>query len=269
MGNPTFYVYYDDAGALTVHDFGRNISDSYPMPTRRRTDSYGGTGLVSSMVGSASMRVMIRRERTSDQSLVRVWRNVEDHLLAGGRVGFSWNHAKSWAGYATQPTAGDNLLYTGGNAFAPWSASAALASGDEIALETANPEGRREYTTVSSISVSRLITVGTSVLRTCESKTLVRWAGFFPVLFLPEDQLNKLRVTGDRGITWDLNLELEVDPAVYTLADSSSNGPGSLDLRPSGVTTGSAGRSLMEMIRGTTPAAARTWLGGSGRIGRL
>jgi hypothetical protein len=275
MGNPTFYVYYDDAGPLTVHDFGRTISDCYPMPTRSRVDSYGGDGAVSSMVGPAAMRVTLRRERTSDTSLVRMWRNVEDHLLVGGRVGFSWNHAKSWAGYASYaPAVGGTLLYTRGNGFSAWSASAALASGDEIVVETPNPEGRREYNTFSSINAANQITVGSAVLNTLSARALIRYAGFFPALFLPQDQLGRLRITGDRGITWDMNLELEVDQRIYALGYASTDtagGLGALDLRGTGTLPGAAGRSLVEMLgsAGTGSAAARTWKGGMGRYGRI
>lgn len=256
MGNPYFYVYYTDSGPLTSHDFGRSISDLYPRPVRARVDARGGDGAVSSAVGPAGMRVVVRRERTSDQSLVRAWRNVEDHLLVGGRVGFSWDHARSWAGYASlSPTEGDTLLYTGGNAFSAWSAAAALSSTDEIVIESPNPEGRREYTTVSAYAVGR-ITVP-SVLNTYTAKPMVRWAGFFPALYLPEDQLDRLRISADRNITWNLDFELEVDVRIFTAAEKSGILSGGLDLRAGGVKPGGAGRSLEGLLSGGSIAGSR------------
>lgn len=257
MGNPYFYVYYTDAGPLTAHDFGRSISDLYPRPVRARVDARGGDGAVSSAVGPAGMRVVVRRERTSDQALVRAWRNVEDHLLVGGRVGFSWDHARTWAGYGSSPpTQGDTVLYTGGNAFSSWSVSAALSASDEIVVETPNPEGRREYTTVSAITGGR-ITVP-SVLNTYTAKPLVRWAGFYPALFLPEDQLDRLRISGDRNITWNLDFELEVDARIFTAAERSGILSGGLDLRSSTVKPGSVGRSLEGMLSaGSSVAGSR------------
>lgn len=245
MANPYFYLYYTDAGPLTSHDFGRSISDLFPRPVRARVDSRGGDGAVSSAVGPAGMRVVVRRERTSDQSLVRMWRNVEDHLLIGGRVGFSWDHSKTWAGFASSPTQGDSLLYTGGNAFSAWNSSAALAAGDEIVIETPNPEGRREYTTVTSITGGQISVPAVS--NTFAMKALVRWSGFFPALYLPEDQLERLRISSDRNITWNLDFELEVDQRILVYA-AKSGGIGSLDLRARGVKPGSAGRSLEGML---------------------
>jgi hypothetical protein len=279
MANPYFYLYYTEAGPLTAHDFGRNISDCYPLPTRSRVDSYGGTGVVSSMLGPAAMRVVIRRDRTSDTSLVRMWRNVEDHLLAGGRVGFSWNHAKSWAGWLHWfPQQGDTLLYSAGNAFSAWSASAVLAAGDEVVIEQGNPAGRREVTTFSSINAGNQITIETAMNNTFEEqRPLIRYAGFFPALFLPQDQINKLRITSDRGITWELDLELEVDQALYSaVPEDSGSGiaPGSIGLRGTTGLAGAAGMSLMEMLGrtrtgGAAAASSSSWRGSPSRYGRI
>jgi hypothetical protein len=278
VANPYFYLYYTDDGPLTAHDFGRNISDCYPLPTRARADSYGGTGIVSSVLGPAAMRVVIRRDRTSDASLVRMWRNVEDHLLAGGRVGFSWNHAKTWAGWisGTWPEQGDTLLYTGGNAFSVWSASAALAAGDEIVIEQGNPAGRREVTTYSAINASNQMTIETAMRNTFDDqRPMVRYAGFFPALFLPQDQLNRLRISSDRGITWELDLELEVDQGIFSAVPEDPStiiGRGDVGLRGTTVIPGSAGMSLGALIgRGTAGlAAARSssWRGLPLRYGR-
>ena len=267
MANPYFYLYYTDGGALAAHDFGRSISDLVPRPVRARVDARGGDGSVSSVVGPASMRVTVRRERTSDQSLVRMWRNVEDHLLVGGRVGFSWDHARTWASWASSPSAADTVLYTSGNAFSAWSAAAALSATDEIVLESPNPEGRREYTTVSSVT-SRQITISSGLRNTFALKPMVRWSGFWPALYLPEDQLEKLRISSDRNITWNLDFELEVDQRILTIAQKSGT-VGALDLRDGSTKPGAAGRSLEGLLGrdgGGSIAGSRA---GSGVFGTL
>jgi hypothetical protein len=250
MGNPYFYLYYEPGGPLTAHDFGRSISDLWSRPMRTRIDARGGDGAVSSALGPSGMRVTIRRERTSDRTLVRMWQNVEDHLLAGGRVGFSWDHARTWAGWATAPTQNDTIVYTGsGNAFSAWSSSAALTSGDEIVIEAPHPDGRREYGVVQSISGGQII-VASAIRRTLTTKPMVRWEGFYPSLFLPEDQLDKLRVSSDRRITWSLDLELEVDPRILAYAQKSGMIPDSLGLRDGTVRPGGRGQSLEDLLRG-------------------
>lgn len=221
MGNPAFYLYPEASGPLKVVDFGQSISDCYLVPTRRRTDAVGGDGVARSLLGPGGAKVTIRRERSALRSTERAWRNVEDHLIRGGRVGFSWDHSKTWAGFLNAyPTQGNTLLYTDGNAFTSWSSSAALASGDELVIESPNPELKREVTTFSSINSANQITIGSALWYTYAAGAMVRWRSFWPALYLAQDQLNKSIVTSDHGINYTLQVELTVDPAIYAPASA-------------------------------------------------
>lgn len=247
MGNPAFYLYPEEAGPLKVVDFGQSISDCYLVPTRRRTDAIGGDGVARSMLGAGGGKVTIRRERSSLRATERAWRNVEDHLLRGGRVGFSSDHAKTWAGFLNAfPTQGDTLLYTGGNVFTSWSASAALVSGDELVIESPNPEMKREVTTFSSINSSYQVTIGSALWFTYAAGALVRWRSFWPALYLAQDQLNKSIVTSDHGINYTLQVELTVDPAIYAPAQLG------------GVAGGVLGGISPELLAGTTAPVGHT-----------
>lgn len=218
MGNPSFYYYPTTPGPLKVVDLGVTIADLFLTPNRARVDAFGGDMRVSSRLGPASARVTIRKERFTSRSVERELRNVEDHLIRGGRVGFSWDHAKTWAAYTSGPlVTGGTIAYTGGNAYTSWSASATLASGDEIAIESPNPEMIREINSVSSLNSSGDITLGAAATFTWSYRKLVRWRWFFPALYLPQDQLGRSIVTSDRGLNFNLDCELAVDMRVYSL----------------------------------------------------
>ena len=247
MGSPTFYYYAEDRAPLTVLSFStRVISDLFASPSRVRVDAVGGAGSPVHRLGPAIGTVTIRRERCSDASLVRSWRNLEDHLLNGGRVGFSYDHAKTWAGYASGPIViGQTIAYTFGNAFSAWSSSATFASGDELIIEEPNPYGRRYYTTASSIS-SGQITMGSSFGMDFSNGCMVRYARFWPSLYLPDELIPRQRISSDHGLLFGLDLTLAVDPGILQRAtwEGQPWGGPSLGLRGASDGAGSAGYSL-------------------------
>ena len=263
MGYPTFYYYKEERGPLTVVSFGRPISDVYQTPMRERADAVGGNGSPVHRVGAALATVTIRRERCTDLALVRQWRDVEDHLLAGGRVGFSWDHAKTWAAYASGPLViGQTIAYTYGNAFTAWSSSAALANGDELAIEEPNPYGRRRTATVSSVTAGQ-VSLGEAFGNDFEHGCMVRYHRFWPSLYLPEELIRRTRITSDRGLIFGLDLTLAVDPAILQRAtwDGTPAGGPDLGLRSSTAGASSVGMSLEALTRGSVgvggPSASR------------
>ena len=135
----------------------------------------------------------------------------------GGRVGFSLDHAKSWAAYTTGGLSrGDTIVYTGGNAFRAWSASAVIAASDEIVIESPNPEALREIQSVTALGGGTQITISRGAIYTYSLPKMVRWRDFYPALFLPEDQISKPFLTHDRRLNWTLDITLEVDLAIIT-----------------------------------------------------
>jgi hypothetical protein len=217
MGNPAFYYYPNPGGRLVVVDWGRPISDVFMVPGRVRVDALGGDMVPHHRLGPGSARVNIRRERFTNAALERQLRTMEDHLMRGGRVGFSWDHAKTWAAYGTGGlTQGDTLCYTFGTSFARWSASGALSSGDEIVIESCNPEMKREVNTVSSITGGQ-ISLGAVATYTFEMRHFVRYRWFYPALYLPQDQLGRSLITGDRNVNWTFAAELAIDPRILAV----------------------------------------------------
>src|SRR4051812_16593537 len=115
---PTFYLYPVDSGPLVkIALEGLSVlTEEWPAELE---DAYGGDGLGYRSFLGASSRVHIMLERygpidssQTERDMINIWR----HLQRGGLVGFSRNHAKSWASIcSSRPTQGDNVLYTSGN----------------------------------------------------------------------------------------------------------------------------------------------------------
>jgi hypothetical protein len=174
-----------------------------------------GTGSHRSAIWGGRPRVRITKERGLTGSVVRDLESVWEHLLRGGAIGVCADHTKTWAGYTTfHRERGGTTIWTAGNAFSAWSASAALSSGDELWLESRQPEHIAELLAFSSISSSYDITTTTAIRNTTELVGMVRWRYFYPALRLPDEAMSRPILTSYHGLTWTLDMELEVDMAI-------------------------------------------------------
>jgi len=202
---------------LEVLDFASMFSDLQETDLWRRIDSRGGDGRVQSYFEGGNQRIRLVKERFRSNTIERMLRSMSSHLGRGGRVGFSLDHAKSWAAYTTGGLSrGDTIVYTGGNAFRAWSASAVIAASDEIVIESPNPEALREIQSVTALGGGTQITISRGAIYTYSLPKMVRWRDFYPALFLPEDQISKPFLTHDRRLNWTLDITLEVDLAIIT-----------------------------------------------------
>lgn len=218
MGLPTFYWYPDTTGTLQKTALTRTVSTIDLRPTRQRMAPKAGDGSPRPAAWDAGMRVRITRERGVTAAQVREFMALEVHLKLGRPVGFTLDTAKSWAAWYVlyKMERGLSSVFTGGNAFSAWEGSAALASGNELAIESANPEGLYEERAMSSINSSNDITLSETMLYTRTLGGLVRHKHFFPALRLPDDQMDRPILTSEHGLTWTLDLELETDPAILS-----------------------------------------------------
>ena len=147
MANPRFYYYPDPSGSLEVIDLLGPLSSLIVTPIVKASEGYDGAGRASENLTRINFRVRIILDRfqtagVGRSSLERQLLTMQQHLLAGGYVGFSKDHAKAWASLPSVSGAlmrGDTVIPTGGNGFGAWSASAALTAGDELVIEQGAP----------------------------------------------------------------------------------------------------------------------------------
>lgn len=279
MGSPTFYWYPDAAGSLQRTTLSGPLSDLHESITRERAVSRAGDGSAYTVAWSSRTTVRIVRERGVSAANVREIRAMEDHLLRGGRVGFSRDHAKTWAGYCAGPTVrGASYYPTMGNAFAAWASAGTLASGDEVVAESAQPEAIHEISVASSINSSGDVLTSGTILYTRTAPTMVRWRDFYPALRMADDQVGRPILTTEHRIAWTLDVTLEVCPEIldagfggvygHALAASASLGLGDTT-DPAGGTLTLDGLLGSATIPSDDSAPARPWSATAARSTRL
>lgn len=212
MATPRIYWYPDPVGTLETTDLLEGISDIQETPGAVVADALNGQGDPSRSFLREDFRVRIIHERfgpVGGGALERACSTLQAHLNHGGFVGFSRDHAKTWCGIAGGSVVrGQAIFYSGGNGFSAWSSAGTVAASDEVVLESANPDALREVNTCSAINSGGDVTLGNSAVYTYGSKAICRWRDFYPVLWLPEDQVGKPIVTHDHRLNYTLDLTL-------------------------------------------------------------
>lgn len=142
-----------------------------------------------------------------------------EHLRGGGAVGFSQDHDKSWAVYASSTWARANAFINSySTSFTSWS-SAIPTAGQDVVIESPPIYAQSEQHLITSFDgVSR---INLSDTLTFDYKdygpAMARWYRFWPALRLPGDTLRP-PITNEHGIAWTLDLTLEVDSAIFWAA---------------------------------------------------
>lgn len=229
-----FYFYPDDTGGLTAITLAKPLTELHEKRVPQRVTAKRGDGSAAVASWLSDTRVRIVLERGLSAGNVRDLKAMEDHLHRGGAVGFAREHTKAWAAYGSSTYRGYTYISTGGQAFANWEASGALASGDEIVIESAPPEAGIEMHAISSVSATtgQVNLSSETILRSLSGPILVRHRDFYPALRLPDDQLDKPLVTTERRLSWTLDVELEVIPDIIAIGYEQSTGVIGLSLSP-------------------------------------
>lgn len=271
MATPRIYWYPDPTGYLHSIDFGEGLSDLQETPLATVEDAYPGDGTPYRAHHMASFQVRIVLERfgaPGGASLERELSSLQSHLDRGGMIGFSRDHAKTWAGLAVVgPSQGDQIVNTGGNGFGAWSSAGSPAAGDEMVIESGAPEWQRELQLCDTLAATPPTTIPTAdkFRYTYGGPVICRWRDFYPLLFRPKDQLGRAIVSHDhrRNYTLDITLEypLAAVQALWGSGDSpeyaqnrfamarGASPPAGPPLRSATATFGSGGSSLQELLR--------------------
>jgi hypothetical protein len=144
---------------------------------------------------------------------------MSSHLELGGAIAFTADTSKLWAGFSTSPPSrGDTAISTNGNVFSALS-NGAIASGDILAIQSPNPMAYLEYQRVNTATANSFTLHTTVRYDHPETRTLIRWRDFYPVLRMPEGSLSKNFVTHDHRLTYTLDLVVVDDlPSIYDYA---------------------------------------------------
>lgn len=218
MGSPTIWYYPDPEGGVTA----------LTLPELDTLDMLPDVDVVSarSRSGATSVHMFssFRRWRLGGtitlQATLRAMRSFEAHVWRGGAFAFALDSAKAWAGAARrQVRRGDTTLLV--SPFALFNDSAALTAGDDVWIESANPERYADLREVSTFSASS-ITVDAGVSYTFRAfPTVIRHADYLPAVVQSRETLGA-PILADLGQRIAFRFELEVSEtprAVAALAE--------------------------------------------------
>lgn len=228
MPTRCLWYYPQSGGGPTLVDLGGSLQVLTPMPMYDRITTTDGLGRPYSVGLGGKLRVKLRRERIQDEAIIRKLRAVENHLQRGGHVMFAADQSRAFAAWIPAGTlAGQTSFNLTDNVFAPHltaaSVALAIASGDELVIESGNPSWRREQVRVSSFGAASVphytYTLGTSAAvvydRPDTDGVLVRHKHAYPALYLPEGADAPL-ISDEHDALWTFEAELEMNAGIYT-----------------------------------------------------
>lgn len=216
MGNSAFYWQPTGSTVLQKIDCGRTWSDMQITPIRMGADTAPGWGAPIRTDLGGMREVRISQERIANNAaLIRQYEGMIQHLRAGGHVAAVLDDTKAWAVWSRGAvSAGSTAFGTTPpvNAFAALG-TASMASGDEVLIESPNPEYLWDVSRYSAQAGGRL-TLSDAVQTGFQlSPVFVRYRWFFPALRLAADSASDSSLlTHDRLLNWTLALPLEEHP---------------------------------------------------------
>ena len=220
MGFPRLYYYPDlttfstGAGAsLEVVDFGERISDIQITPVRKVADSVSLTGRTSRLSWAPGLKVRIIQERFTDDALARDLYAFQSHVERGLLFGFSADSAKTYASsnVAGRFYRGDSSPTVSGNIFSAWESAATLAADDIVHISGPPPSHTKEEGKVVTFSAG-VVNLSSALLFDHDTPAILRYRDFFPVMFLPESEVNKPLLSHDHRISYTFDMTATLYP---------------------------------------------------------
>ncbi len=207
MGTPRIYYYPDDTGTLEVVNLGEVLSDLTDDQEVIGGQSTGDGGVLQRTTDGSfwRVRVLLSRFGTTPGSseLERQLQSFTSHAQRGGPFIFSRDHDKTYAvKLASAPARGTTALTaTSVNGLYNLNSSARVTTGDDLVIENAGREDRREIKTGGNVTTA--ITLGSGLDYTYTQTTFVRWRDCYPVCFL---EAPEAIVRSDRRRNWSLDM---------------------------------------------------------------
>jgi hypothetical protein len=207
MGSPTLYWYPPGSARLRTITLSHMTGAAYEED-RDTITSQSVSGQSRRLDFGGRRRIRLTMNLIPTEATFRELDALVAHAKRGGAFGFSVDHAKSWATILNRaPSAGDTALVHNSNAFAVWSSSAVVASGDVVRIEGPPPTDCPELCAVSSLGAV-LLTLSEALRGTPEGGTiLARYRDFYPVLYLQDGAAEPLTSDNDRRMLNRLTLE--------------------------------------------------------------
>lgn len=204
---------------------GRELADMQRTPWRKTRFARTLSGRRRTSQLDASHRITIESGPIQDYAVADEIEEMAGYLRRGGLISLAEDQAAAWAGYAT--SAVGSLVIFG---HAPWSnySAAVPTVGERLALHGTAPALLEERGEVESLITVPGTIYGGAVLTeelrndwTDADYVLGRQYGFWPILRMPEDAMDRAVLRHRHRRYWTLELTLETDEhALAALAGS-------------------------------------------------
>lgn len=227
MGNPKLWYTPVSGGTVEELDFstGAWVSQWQDVMTRDAGDAEAISGLSAHTARGSVLEVGLQCDRFGDSDIAHALMGFQHHAETGGLFGFANDADKAWAAWTTStPARGDTNVYCGSVGY--WNTSATLAAGDWICIESALPNGAREWVKVVSVLTgpgSNQITVSPGLIYDHTGPVLVRHQHYHPALRWPVARRRSM-VTSDRQLVWSFSGTFREDRG--TLWEDQAEGQG-------------------------------------------
>ena len=227
MGTPRIYYYPDDTGTLETVNLGEVLSDLTDDQEVIGGQSTGDGGVLQRTVDGSFWRVRVLLSRfgsaPGNSELERQLQSFTNHAQRGGPFVFSRDHDKTYAvKLSAAPARGaTSLTATSNNGLFNISSSAGVVAGDELVIESAGREDRREIKTGGNSTTT--ITLDAGLDYTFTQTTFVRWRDCYPVCFL-EDAGPIVRSDRRRNWTLDMTFTYAASAAVRLFRAANEHG---------------------------------------------
>ena len=193
------------------------LSDLQVTPQRDVSDTYAISGGVTRTMTRAWLNVRITLDRFSDRAVFRDLTNMINHLERGGTVSFCNDKNKAYAARldAAGISTGGTKIGAGENLYKKYSTTAVdfLQINDEVVVENEPPfavraikkiAGKTEFDTGAAS-----YTVDAAFTEAHREGAFIRYADFWPCLYLPKSQINSGVLTHDHRINYTLDINLQ------------------------------------------------------------
>lgn len=217
MGNAKLWWYPHPGGTVAEIDLGEELTtlddSTIPVQTGAQTVELRDYTIQTATI----TRVSFSLEKFGDEAIYRQLKALESHLQRGGACALASDSAKAFAAYLTvMPARGGTFLNAGDTPWDGYNVAAAVAAGDEICLETAQPLARRELAVLTQVIGSgHTISPGCILDYTDEPFVLLRHRGFYPALRLPQADRGRKLLQTQHWVVHSFIAELEVVPVAY------------------------------------------------------
>lgn len=218
----TFYWFPDASGTIETLELSQTLKTDITELQE------GEAGIVAGSITASGTHyrlllgmqypISIRIDKVSfnSEATRRKLRNMLNHLNRGGYVGFAGDTDKAWGSFVAIPPGGPARGATsivGLQRQAWYSATASLASGDPIVIETGAPAHLvEETTTTATVANSATSIACASILTTVLAPCHVRHRDFYPILLMTPEVIGQaLKITSAQRIYYDISLEFIYD----------------------------------------------------------